>query len=340
MKTREERERELLNAGLVDAIKQQFVGKNCRIPEKYYFLIADYIDALSEIKNDLHVDPIMIAKMLPELLIEIREDNLQGIHGITDNKVIVMNSRLDYETNKLYFFHELTHAIQTRMIGNKEFCAFSNGKTGMFLTEGSTQFIAEILYHISNGTNLQYRNQPGTVRGHYEHTPYSALSEYQLNGNILMLLGASLGLELKDLLAMSYRSDGRQMLKGMYEVFPENNGKFEEFMFDLEKIYAIDKCLIAGYGNQLSGGLVTIKMNGGQQFRGNINLQGQLINKVERELAANFIGFNDYDYIMAHWELVYNSLTNYQLRSDFKSAINQMQNSNNPVIGTNRNRIN
>jgi len=341
MKTREERERELLNDGFVDAIKQQFVGKNCIIPEKYYLLIADYIDSLSQVENDLHVAPVMIAKMIPNVLREIKEDNLQGIHGITDNKTITMNSRLDYETNKLYFFHELTHAIQTRMIDNKEICAFSDGKTGMFLTEGSTQFTAEILYHVSNGTNLQYRNQPGTVRGHYEHTPYSALSEYQLNGNILMLLGASLGLELKDLLAMAYRSDGRQMLKEMYEVFPENNGKFEEFMFDLEKIYAIDKCLIAGYGNQLNGELVNIQMNGGQQFQGNIDSQGQLINKVERELAANFIGFNDNEYIMSHWELVYNSLTNSQLKREFLSAINEvslMQNANNQTIGTSHSR--
>lgn len=180
MKTREQRERELLSDGFVDAIKQQFVGKNCNIPERYYILIADYIDSLSQVENDLHVDPVMIAKMIPDVLKEIKDDNLQGIHGITDNKTIRMNNSMDYETNKLYFFHELTHAIQTKMVDGKEICAFSDGKTGMFLTEGSTQFTAEILYHISNGTNLQYRNQPGTVKGHSEHTPYSALSEYQL----------------------------------------------------------------------------------------------------------------------------------------------------------------
>ena len=339
MKTREQREKELLSDGLVDAIKQQFAGKNCIIPEKYYILIADYIDSLSQVENDLHVDPVMIAKMIPDVLKEIRDENLQGIHGITDNKTIRMNNNMDYETNKLYFFHELTHAIQTRMINDKEICAFSDGKTGMFLTEGATQFTAEILYHISNGTNLQYRNQPGTVRGHSEHTPYSALSEYQLNGNILMLLSASLGLELKDLLAMAYRSDGRQMLMEMYEVFPENSGKFEEFMFDLEKIYSIDKCLIAGYGNQLSGGPVNIEMNGGQQFQGNLESQGQLINKVERELAANFIGFNDNEYIMKHWELVYNSLTNAQLKKDFLAAVNEvalMQNTTQSVNTSSR----
>ena len=35
----------------------------------------------------------------------------------------------------------------------------------------------------------------------------------------------------------------------MYEFFSDNVGKFEEFMFDLEKIYSIDKLIIAGYSN-------------------------------------------------------------------------------------------
>ena len=38
----------------------------------------------------------------------------------------------------------------------------------------------------------------------------------------------------------------------MYEVFPDNAGKFEEFMFDLEKIYSIDKLLMSGYEKELN----------------------------------------------------------------------------------------
>lgn len=98
-----------------------------------------------------------------------------------------MSSTLNNEQNKLYFFHELTHALQTRKKDNKEECSFDNGKTGMFLVEGATQFTSEILYHISNGTNINYRAQRGSVRGHPEHTPYSPLSEYQINGSVLSL---------------------------------------------------------------------------------------------------------------------------------------------------------
>ena len=194
----------------------------------------------------------------------------------------------------------------------------------MFLTEGATQFTAEILYHLSNGTNLQYREQPYTVRGHSEHIPYSPLSEYQLNGNILMLLSGSLGVPLNQLLALGFRKDGRQLLKEMYEVFPDNVGKFEEFMFDLEKIYSIDKLIIAGYGNQLQDNMVNIQMQDGQQFSGNIESQGEIINKIERDLAANFIANNDTDYILQNYQKISAYLTTPQLKQNFMNAVNEL----------------
>ena len=159
MKTRSQREQELLSSGLVDSIKGLFQNSNANIPEKYYLLMADYIDSIGQLdyEGGLYLDPIQVARTLPSLLNVISEENLGGIHGRTDEDKITMNSILDYETNKLYFFHELTHAIQTRYLDNHEECSFYNGKTGMFLTEGATQYTAEILYHLSNGTNLQYR---------------------------------------------------------------------------------------------------------------------------------------------------------------------------------------
>ena len=44
MKTRLQREQELLSSGLVDSIKGLFQNSNANIPEKYYLLMADYID--------------------------------------------------------------------------------------------------------------------------------------------------------------------------------------------------------------------------------------------------------------------------------------------------------
>ena len=316
----------LINSGLVDSLKYQYRNIPYNIPDKYFVLIADYIDSISQLdpNQGLFLDPIEVAKTLPSVLTSIQEANLGVIHGRTDADRIVMNSNMNYEMNKLYFFHELTHALQTRWVDGHEECSFYDGKTGMFLTEGATQYTAEILYHVSNGTNIRYRVQNGVVRGHPEHTPYSPLSEYQINGNILMLLSSSLGLPLNQVLALGYRRDGRGQIKELYESFPGNEGKFEEFMLDLEKIYSVDKLIMAGYGSRLQGGPLNIQMQDGTIFVGNIQMQGELINKVERELAANFIANNDIDYILKNYQKISNYLTTSQLQTEFLNSINSL----------------
>ena len=95
-------------------------------------------------------------------------------------------------------------------------------------------------------------------------------------------------------------------------------------MLDLEKIYSIDKLIIAGYGNQLQGNSVNIEMQNGYQFAGNIQLQGELINKVERELAASFIANNDTDYVLQNYEKVALNLTTPELKQDFILAVNEV----------------
>ena len=326
------REQELINSGLVDSIKSQYRNTQHSIPDKYFILIADYIDSISLLdkENGLYLDPVQVAKLLPQVLTTVVETNIGGIHGVTNNNSITMNNNMDYETTKLYFFHELTHALQTRMVNGVEECSFYNGKTGMFLTEGATQFTAEIIYHLSNGTNIQYREQPNTVRCHPEHTPYSPLSEYQLNGNILMLMSFSLGIPINQILALGYRKDGRELLKQVYEAFPGNEGKFEEFMLDLEKIYSIDKLIISGRAEQINGNPQPITMmNGGSTFYGNIEIQGQLINKVERELAANFIANNEPEYIIANYQNILKNLTTPELKQNFMNAVTEIINMQN-----------
>ncbi len=46
MKTRNQREEELLASGLVDSIKSLFQNSGAYIPEKYYLLLADYVDSI------------------------------------------------------------------------------------------------------------------------------------------------------------------------------------------------------------------------------------------------------------------------------------------------------
>ena len=212
MKTKEQRYNELYSSGLVSSIKGLFANRT-DIGEDYYVLMADYIDAMNEIKDEMLINPTEIARRMPELVKSIKETNLGGIYGRTDDSGIQINQSLNYEDKKLYFFHELTHALQTSHENGREQCGFYNGHDGMFLTEGATQYTAQMLYHISNDTNLKYREQPRTVRGANNRTPYSPLSEYQYNGTILELLAKSMDLPLPQVLALGYKKDGRETLK-------------------------------------------------------------------------------------------------------------------------------
>lgn len=70
MKSRLQREQELLSSGLVLSIKKLFQSTNANIPEKYYLLFADYIDSIGQLdyEGGLYLDPINIATSLPSLL--------------------------------------------------------------------------------------------------------------------------------------------------------------------------------------------------------------------------------------------------------------------------------
>lgn len=340
MKSRYEREQELLTSGLVNEIKRRF-NYNTNISEEYYMLITDYIDSLNEVNSSLHIDPVQIVNALPQLITSIKEADLGGIHGRTDEHDITMNSKLSYEEKKLYFFHEMTHAIQTAKVNNQEVCSFYNGNDGMFLTEGATQYTAEILYHVSDGTNINYREQQGVVRGQRNHTTYSPLSEYQLNGNMIQLLSKAINLPIPDILAMGYRKDGREMLKQWYETYP-NTISFDELISNMEKIYDIDKLVIAGYSNQLQGEPVNIQRSNGQTFQGNLQIENELIVQTERNLMASFMGNNDEKYIFKNYQEFCASLTTPQLKKEFLSAVkelqefvnqNGMQNQNNMSLG-------
>lgn len=305
MKTKEQRYNELYSSGLVDSIKELFANRN-DISEDYYVLMADYIDSMNEIKNEMLINPTEIARKMPKLVKSIQESNLGGIYGRTDDNRIQMEQSLSYEDKKLYFFHELTHALQTSHENGREQCGFYNGHDGMFLTEGATQYTAEMLYNVSNGTNLEYREQPRTVRGASNRTPYSPLSEYQYNGNVLDLLAKSMDLPLPQVLSLAYKKDGRETLKGIYESMEGNQGKFDELMNNLEQIYSIDNLLIHGYGEQLQSQTpLNITMQDGiTEFQGNLNTYRELMNKTERELVATYMENHDTEYILQNYDEV------------------------------------
>ena len=71
MKTKEQRYNELYSSGLVSSIKGLFANRT-DIGEDYYVLMADYIDAMNEIKDEMLINPTEIARRMPELVKSIK----------------------------------------------------------------------------------------------------------------------------------------------------------------------------------------------------------------------------------------------------------------------------
>lgn len=325
MKTKEQRYNELYSSGLVNSVKKMFANRN-DISEDYYVLMADYIDSMNELKDQMLINPTEIAKRMPKLVKSIKETHLGGIYGRTDDNRIQMEQSLSYEDKKLYFFHELTHALQTSHENGIEQCGFYNGHDGMFLTEGATQYTAEMLYSVSNGVDMQHRQQPRTVRGASDRIPNSPLSEYQYNGDILELMAKSMDLPLPQILSLAYKKDGRETLKEIYESMDGNQGKFDGLMNNLEQIYSIDNLLIHGYGQQLQSQtpLNITMQDGTTRFQGNLNIYRELMNKTESELVATYLESHDTQYILQNYGEITPLLTTPELKNNFLTAVNEL----------------
>ena len=325
MKTKEQRYNELYSSGLVNSVKKMFANRN-DISEDYYVLMADYIDSMNELKDQMLINPTEIAKRMPKFVKSINETHLGGIYGRTDDNRIQMEQSLSYEDKKLYFFHELTHALQTSHENGIEQCGFYNGHNGMFLTEGTTQYTAEMLYSVSNGVDMQHRQQPRTVRGASDRTPNSPLSEYQYNGDILELMAKSMDLPLPQILSLAYKKDGRETLKEIYESMDGNQGKFDVLMNNLEQIYSIDNLLIHGYGHQLQSQtpLNITMQDRTTRFQGNLNIYRELMNKTERGLVATYLENHDTQHILQNYSEIASLLTTPELKNNFLTAVNEL----------------
>lgn len=315
-----------MDSNLVNEIKVMFGGRT-DIDEKFYFLIAEYLENLNAISKDLGIDVVDVAMNLPDVIKSIKFDSTIAGYGEYKNQEIFMNPNLDKESLKLYFFHELTHAVQTHFKDGKENCAFYNETTGMFLTEAVTQYTAEILYSISSNKDMNRLMQPRVVRGVPEKTVNSPLSEYQLNGNILSQLAIVLDVPLPKLLGIAYQKDAREQLKKLYESKPGNEDKFEEFMYHLEEIYTVDKLLIYGYYNVLNKEEL-VKINppnkNGVGFQSNLNKYKNLQDYVEMDLYIQFLYNNDIETIKKHADYYDKIITSDIVRQEFRKELNSI----------------
>lgn len=66
-------------------------------------------------------------------------------------------------------------------------------------------------------------------------------------------------------------------------------------------------------------------MQDGRKFVGNLQIQNELIEKTERDLASNFIANYEPDYIMENYQKVYACLTTERLKQDFMNVISQVK---------------
>ena len=165
------------------------------------------------------------------------------------------------------------------------------------------------------------------LRGASSRTPYSPLSEYQYNGNVLELLAKTMDLPLPQVLALGYRKDGRETLKNIYESMEGNQGKFDELMNNLEQIYSIDKLIIYGYSEHLQSStpeLFNMANDDHTPFRANFDTYNELMNKTERELVATYMENHDTEYVLQHYNEIAQFLTTPELKNNFLSAIQQL----------------
>lgn len=331
----------LINYGLYSEIKSMFQKKNISIPDKYYVLMTEYIEAVQKLRDfgGTDLDPVELAMMLPDKVRSVVEKPNLPVYGITDEKVIQMNANLDDAKKKLYFFHELTHALQTWKENGVEHCSFSNAENGMFLAEGATQYIAEVLYHVSEGTELPAKTLKG-VRGQANHKAYSFLSEYPLNGDILELFAITLQMNMGEILDLGFQKNAREILQEKWDtnvmLSGNNVESFESLMQKLETVYEIDKAgLVAGF-HQLAGPPVTLRRPNGTTFTGNLALQDKLLTQVEQELSVAFIEFNDNAYINRYHNDVEQALTTPGLKANMRMAINALNNINPHEIAANK----
>lgn len=331
----------LINYGLYSEIKSMFQKKNISIPDKYYVLMTEYIEAVQKLRDfgGTDLDPVELAMILPDKVHSVVERSNLAVHGITDKKVIQMNANLDDDNNKLYFFHELTHALQTWEENGVEHCSFSNGENGLFLTEGLTQYTAEVLYHVSEGTELPAKTLKA-VRGQPNHKAYSFLSEYPLNGNILELFAIALQMNMEEMIDLGFQKNAREILQEKWDTHVMLSGNnvelFESLMQKLETVYEIDKAgLVSGF-HLLAGAPVTFRRPNGTTFTGNLALQEKLLIQAEQELSVAFFEFNDNAYINRYHNNVEQALTTPGLKTNLRMAISTLNSVSPPEITANR----
>lgn len=289
----------MINNDLLKYIKNEYKNTNHNISDKYFYLMQEYISSIIKIDN-LYVNYFELIKTFPNVLTEVSEEPLDNVYGYSYETTIVLAEDNNEKENTKHFFHELTHVLQSYNQDGIERCGFYDGVTGMFLTEGATQYLAEILYAVYKKEELTYKTNENYLNN---HKVVSILNDYSLNGNILLMLSKVLNIPIYEMLALSYGKSGRDKIKHIYDSIPEMEGTFENLMYDLEKLYLIDAATTSGYEKEMQN-IVPYPIslpNTDQKFYGNYEIFHDLMDKVQKELMLAYIFNNNVEYILNNY---------------------------------------
>ena len=308
-----------------DIIRKYEQDNKIVLEDKYYLLIADYLECLKEL--DLNVDIEKILDKLPKVFNQIQELSnyeMSGNYGATNVPTIKMNRELSPEKFKLYFFHELTHAIQTSRKGTGLYD--NDKKNGYFFNEGLTQITAEFLYQISSETMKQPHFYNNVVAGQPNRTVYSSVDYYKINVSYLQMFAMSMGISLVDIMAFGYNENARKLLEKKFNFANNNEKNIDDILENLEEIHIVSKTLLSKQDNGtnpaelLSGDrLVQIyNEDGTKLYKTNFKRQGMLMDDYEQQMINMFFKNNNEEYVRKHEQEFFNILTTSQLKEVFK----------------------
>lgn len=300
---------------------EKILKNKSSIDDLYKFFLIDYFKAMSQCFKNFKIDVSLVLNMLSENFVSVSEDVLFGVMGHASNGNIVINSELDVGSKKLFFFHELTHVLQTR---ENNCCGLYNGENGMFLLEAQTQYLAQVLYCQSENITNSIKSV-ARVNGTENHSASSVLKIYKFPGNILSMLALAINMNLNDLIFLSFFPNCREILKSVYE--KDSCDNFEIFMSDLEKLYQTDYVLIKGHFSDLDTTELVFIYNssGDYSFSTNLHDYDLSIKNIQLGLMSSYFMNNDDAKIFETCDVFETLLSSESLALEFKKSIAEIK---------------
>lgn len=325
MKSTYERYNEVAQTQMFEEVIRKYEQDNrITLEDKYYLLIADYLECLKTL--DINIDIEKILNKLPTVFNKVQELSnyeMRGNYGATNVPTIRINRELNPEKFKLYFFHELTHAIQTNQQGVG---LYDNTlKNGDFFNEGLTQIIAEFLYQISSETIKNRQYYTNVMVGAPNRTIYSSVDYYKLNASYLQMFAMSMGISIVDIISLSYTDNTREKLKQKFDFANNNEKNIEDILEALEEIHIIDKALLSRQDNGINPvellsqnePVLISNEDGTKNYKTNFKKQRTLMDNYESQMINMFFKNNDEKYVKKHEQEFFDMLTTQELKDEF-----------------------